>query len=192
MTVAPMVTWPSPAMATLSPLLTATTVVLRILSRCMGMSPPIDFLQFLHPHVGVHLRGGKTGVAEQLLHGPYVCTPVQQVRGKGMPEGMRRHPLAQVRAGQVFAQNEPDAPIGDPPASLVDEESAESVRFLRMETAARHVLPEGAYCRGPEEHVAFLGPFSHHAGGVILQIDIREVKGDELGNTAARGIEGLQ
>ena len=45
--------------------------------------------------VGVYLCGGNTFVAHHLLNGPQVCTPLYQVRGKGMPERMRMYVLLQ-------------------------------------------------------------------------------------------------
>ena len=39
--------------------------------------------------VGVYLCGGNTFVAHHLLNGPQVCTPLYQVRGKGMAQGVR-------------------------------------------------------------------------------------------------------
>ena len=70
----------------------------------MGMRPPVDLFQFLHAHVRVHLGGGEARVAEQLLHRPDVGAPVQEMRGKGMAERVRGHPLAEVRPGEVFAR----------------------------------------------------------------------------------------
>src|SRR5258706_8544522 len=95
MTVAPMVTWPSPAMATAAPLRTAITVVPwnsgapGLLLRGMGVGPPVDLLQLLQADVGVDLGGGKTRVAEHLLHGADIRPPIQEVRGKRMPERVR-------------------------------------------------------------------------------------------------------
>src|SRR5271157_4521483 len=92
MTVAPMVTWPSPAMATAVPLRTAITVVPRNFGaagpvlRGMGVGPPVDLLQFLQADMGVDLRGGKARMAQHLLHGTDVRPAIQEVRGKGMPE----------------------------------------------------------------------------------------------------------
>src|SRR5208283_1171059 len=122
-TVAPIVTCPSPAIATAAPRRTAITVVLVNFSACMGVRPPVDLLQLLHAHVGVHLGSGQAGVAEQLLHGADVRPTVEQMRGEGMAEGVRGHALSQVRPREVFAEYEPHPPVGHPPAPLVDEKS---------------------------------------------------------------------
>src|SRR5690349_3455951 len=99
MTVAPMVTWPSPAMATDAPLRTAITVVpwnegwAGLLLRGMGMCPPVDFLQLLQAHVRVDLGGREAGVPQHLLHRADVRAAIQEVGGKGMAERVRGHPL---------------------------------------------------------------------------------------------------
>ena len=45
-------------------------------------------------HMGVELRGGDARVPQQLLHDAQVGTALQQVRGKGMAQGVGMQPLA--------------------------------------------------------------------------------------------------
>src|SRR5208337_5378363 len=104
-TVAPMVTWPSPAMATAAPRRTASTVVLVNFSACMGVGPPVDLFQPFHSHVRVYLGCGEAGMTEQLLHRPDVRPAVEQVRGERMPECVGGDALPQVRPREIFAQD---------------------------------------------------------------------------------------
>lgn len=47
--------------------------------------------------VGVDHRRGDVPVARELLHGPDVVPSFEQMCGKGMAEGMTRHPLSDPR-----------------------------------------------------------------------------------------------
>ena len=51
----------------------------------------VYLLQPLHARVRVDLRRADRRVAEQLLHRPQVRTGVEQVRGKGVPQGVAVH-----------------------------------------------------------------------------------------------------
>ena len=53
---------------------------------CPWMGLLIALLEFLKTAVGVHLRGGQTGVSEQLLDGIEVGTMVEQMRGETVPQ----------------------------------------------------------------------------------------------------------
>src|SRR6266850_3462313 len=67
----------------------------------------IGLQETLGGDVGVALRGGEGGVAEQLLDGAQVRPGVEEVRGEGMTQGVGRNfPLD--GAG-------PDVPVHDPP-----------------------------------------------------------------------------
>src|SRR5260221_7579542 len=50
----------------------------------------VDLLEALHAGVRVDLRGRDRRVAEQLLHGAKIRTVVEQMRGKGVSQGVRR------------------------------------------------------------------------------------------------------
>ena len=48
----------------------------------------IDLLHALHADVGIDLRGGKAGVAEERLYGAKIRAIVQQVSGKTVAQFM--------------------------------------------------------------------------------------------------------
>lgn len=52
----------------------------------MGLFVYIE--QILWIDVSVALRGGKTGVTQEFLDRPEVATPLQEVRGEGVAEGV--------------------------------------------------------------------------------------------------------
>jgi hypothetical protein len=61
-------------------------------------------MQFLHAlagHVGVDLRGRQVAVTQQHLHHAQVGAVVQQVRGEGMPQRVRREFAAELNLVRV-------------------------------------------------------------------------------------------
>ncbi len=54
-----------------------------------GMGGVVGFFHAFGADVGVNLGGGKTRMAQQLLHTAQVRAGIQHVRGKGMPQRMR-------------------------------------------------------------------------------------------------------
>jgi hypothetical protein len=57
-----------------------------VVSSGTGMGCLVDRPKAFAGEMGVDLRGGEVGVAEQLLHGPQVRTTFEQVRSVGVPE----------------------------------------------------------------------------------------------------------
>ncbi len=104
--------------------------------------------------------------------------------------------LPRLARDEVFAEDESDAPVRDPPAPLVDEYRVRAVRRGacrgRVRCAAAHVLAQRDDRGCSQEHVALLGPFSHDPGAGALQVDVLEVQGHELRDAAARGVQGFQ
>jgi len=73
-------------------------------------------------HVGVALCGAQTGVPEQLLDRAQVCSPLQQVGGKGMAQRVRTDAVTPARRGDIAPDESVDAPRRQTPASIVDEQ----------------------------------------------------------------------
>lgn len=51
-----------------------------------GVCLPVGRAESIHRNVGVDLRGGERGVAEELLHAPEVGPALQQMCSSGVPE----------------------------------------------------------------------------------------------------------
>ena len=49
----------------------------------------VQFFQSLTCYVSIYLRGGQVTMTEQHLYHPQVCTVIEQVGGKGVPQRMR-------------------------------------------------------------------------------------------------------
>ena len=69
----------------------------------------------------VYFGGGNAFVPQHLLDGPDVCAVLQEVRGEGMPEGMRAHPLANPGARRQVLYHGKDHGAGQPSTIPVQE-----------------------------------------------------------------------
>src|SRR4051794_39021978 len=67
--------------------------------------------------VSVPLGGGQVGVTEQLLHRSQVGTPVEEVRGEGVAEGVRVG-----GAGSAVVEDPAGVPGGEATAPAVEEQ----------------------------------------------------------------------
>ena len=68
----------------------------------------INLLQTFFDDVGINLRGRNIRVAQHHLHGAQVRAAIEQVRGKTVPQHMRRQRFTQPRFAAVRAQNFPE------------------------------------------------------------------------------------
>ena len=53
------------------------------------MREVINFFKALNGHVRINLGGRQTGVSEQLLDTAKICTGIEQMRSKTVPQGVR-------------------------------------------------------------------------------------------------------
>src|SRR5204863_10113383 len=77
----------------------------------------VDTAQALAADVGVDLRGSQVGVAEQLLHGPEVGAPVEQMGGEGVAQGVRMR-----RRRRAPVEDAANVPRRETTAALVQEQ----------------------------------------------------------------------
>ena len=70
----------------------------------------------------VFLRGGQTGMAQQLLNRPQIRSAFQKVGGKGMPDRMRGNPARKVSPLDIFFYNFTHSPGGDSSPPMIQEQ----------------------------------------------------------------------
>ncbi len=99
----------------------------------------------------INLRGHQAFVAQKLLHAADVGPPVQQVRGKTVPQRMRRGAAVQPAKLQVFFQHPPYAPRGQAPSEFVDEHRRRRTRRLAR-TEFPHAQPPPQRPHGVRTH----------------------------------------
>ncbi len=84
----------------------------------------------------VLLRRRERGVAEELLDRAEIRAGLKEVRGKGVPESVRRHVPEHGRLAQRPVQDAADAPIRQARAFRVEEDGLDAPRSFRAERAA--------------------------------------------------------
>jgi hypothetical protein len=87
-----------------------------------GVKARVRGLQVLGGDVGVDLRGGDVRVAEHGLHGAQVGAALQQVRGEGVPELVRRDGLGRSPRRGRSGRGASRSPGGSCTAALGEEE----------------------------------------------------------------------
>src|SRR5690606_28473096 len=87
-------------------------------------------------HMGIDLRGLYIRVAKQLLHGANILTAFQQMRGKRMPQGMRRRRLVQTDPAHGITHR----PLNGLLMQVMTENTA-GTRIKRTIDRRKHELP---------------------------------------------------
>src|SRR4029450_5451612 len=108
------------------------------------MTPSVLALQPGWLDLGVNLRRGQTGVAEQLLDRPQVRPALEQMRREGGAQGGRRAPAGDARLAHPALKAAPDVGGMQTFAALRDQQ-----RFLavRADERAAATLEVAAECR---------------------------------------------
>ncbi len=91
------------------------------------MRPCVHRPETLAGDVRIDLCRSHIGVSQQFLNSSEICSSFEQVRGEGVPQGVRvqNAPIGQ----RVPGEHPPDVPRSHPPAARVHEESL-PYRFL--------------------------------------------------------------
>jgi hypothetical protein len=141
------------------------------LSSGAGVGHRVALFEPLGRDVRVDLRGSEAGVAEKLLHRPKIRSPVEQVGGGGVPQGVRsggsaaRHVLEQVGDERVHR------PRTDARSPRAEEEG----RYVHARGA--HVEPgrDRVLCRDTEGHNALLRALAQYAHREAAEVDVVQV-----------------
>jgi hypothetical protein len=88
--------------------------------------------------MGVPLRRGEAGVSQQLLYATQVGPGIQQVGGKGMPEGMGRGLLEYPTLREIFLDHSGNATGRQSAAQVIEEEGIAFPLFHQL-TPVRQV-----------------------------------------------------
>ena len=76
----------------------------------------VNIAQAVGGDLGIYLRCGYIRMAQHLLHGPQIGAVLQQVGGKGMPQGMRGNLPVDAGLAHVLFQDFPEPLPGQTPA----------------------------------------------------------------------------
>ncbi len=147
----------------------------------------VDPGQVLEVQVGVDLRGGNVGVAEQLLHRAQVAGGFQHVAGKRVAQQVRvdmpRHALLQRQRFQAQLHR---ARVDRRAAATAENRAVRRHALRRAEGAQR-----GDRMPTDRQH-ARLAALAEHAHFAALQIQLQPAQPDQLGQAQPAGVEQLQ
>src|SRR6266850_2766571 len=154
----------------------------------------VDLQHLLGADVSVPLRRRKGSVAEQLLDRAEVGAAVQEVRGEGMPEAVRRNPVLHGALGETRGEDPPHASIGEARAFLADEDRVDPFPGGDcLRPAARgEVVLERCFRLLSEEDVPLLAPLAEDEDRPLREIEILEIERDQLADAHPRRVEKLE
>lgn len=91
---------------------------------CARMAFQVGFHELLDADAGVALGGGEGRVTEEFLDGADVGAVVEKVGGEGVAQDVGADAAAHADLANSSVQSSGDAPGGQPPPAVVDEQSS--------------------------------------------------------------------
>jgi hypothetical protein len=144
--------------------------------------------------MGIDLRGGEAGVAQQLLHAAQVGAGIEQVRGKAVPQGMGRKGWIQTGLHEVFFERSLHRARGEHPAAVIEEQPGDT-----RQAQPRHQAIPGIQGRlqrldgGPADGTQpLLLALAAHQRRTRQQIDARIRQSTQFGDAHAGAVEQFQ
>ena len=101
------------------------------------MMPRMQALQALLGDMGINLRRGDVGMAEEQLNHAQICAMVEQVGGKGMPQRVRRNRSADPGLARKQFDAIPEGLPGQCPRARAGEYRSLCLPASRSERASR-------------------------------------------------------
>src|SRR5271170_6656041 len=155
----------------------------------LRMRPVIRRHQVRQRHLRVLLRGGKTGVAEQLLNRAEVGAIGQQVGRIGVAKTVRvNRGIAQNQKG-VQLDDAARAPVSKPPVAVVEKD-----RLIGWVSGLplREVAIESHSGFGAVRNLPLLAAFAAHTNPAFAKVEIRQVEPDQFTNSQAATVKHLE
>ena len=126
---------------------------------------------------------------QQNLHGTQIGAAFQKMRGKGMPEGMRRDLTADARRQRVFLDGFPDVLPREPVAGTVDEK--QTAVGGKFGAAVGDIVLQPGLRLGMQGHQALLAALAEHPHEPALQVDVLQRQAADFRHPQARRIQHL-
>lgn len=153
----------------------------------------VQLAQALAGYVGINLCCRNISMAQQHLDHPQVGAMIEQMRGKSMPEHMRRKGGIDAGHGSIFFYDKPECLARHRAAATCDEQCLTASRPEQGDASPGHILLNPVLGFRAHGHKAILAAFSqsdaHYAFG---QTDMQYIKADQFGDSEACGIERFQ
>src|SRR5215216_1442061 len=117
-------------------------------------------------------------MAKHFLDRPQIRAALEQMRGEGMPQGMRRHVLFYSCALDVFPKNLPRAHTREWFAARVEKQHALPMALLEAWTQLAHVRRERGDCMPPDRHESLFAAFAKHSNEAVVEHHVTKADGD--------------
>ena len=132
--------------------------------------------EVLYIEVGIHLGGGEFFVSEQLLYDTQVCAVLQQVGGKGVPQGVWRDGfLYACRGAEAFDDGEYHG-AGQLSASAIEKSGVLILGFYIPLCAVLQPVAEPLVCGGRYGYEALLAAFAPYYHIAFAAVDVRQAQ----------------
>ena len=135
-----------------------------------GVGLAIGGLQALRRDMGINLRGGRGGVAKDLLHAAQVGAPLKQVRGRGVPDGVR------TRLPQPAVHDAACGPWVEPTATGTEEQRRPAALVRQYRTPGLLPAGQGPYRGQADRHDPFLAALAENPDGAPLPVESPDIE----------------
>src|SRR5580704_482303 len=148
----------------------------------LRVRPIIRRHQVSQRHLRILLRGGKTGMTEQLLNRAQVGAIGQQMGGVSMPQTVRvNREVAQNQKG-VQLDDAARAAVGKPPVAVVAKDRL--IGWVsRLPVREISIQRRGGF--GPIGYLPLLAAFAAHPNPAFPKIEIRQVEPNQFTDSQA-------
>jgi membrane protein len=135
-----------------------------------GMGLPVGRLEALSRDMRVNLRGGRGGMAKDLLHAAQVGAPLKQVSSRGMPDGVR------TRVPQQVMYDAACGPRVEPTAPGTEEECRPAALVRQHGTPGLFPAGQGSHRGQADRHDPLLAALAENPDGAPLPVESPGVK----------------
>src|ERR1700687_139629 len=153
----------------------------------------VNLLQPFLDDVGVNLGGRNVGMPEHELHGPEVRSPLEQMRGKTVPQHVRRKSHAHARLPSIGREYFPHADTTQLRAAAIHEQRGTTGDFAeQLRPGAAEILFDDGERLLANGNNAFLVAFADAANTADLGVEIGDAQPSELRYTQAGRVQNLE
>jgi hypothetical protein len=148
-----------------------------------GVGLAIGRLQPLRRDMGINLRRGRGGVAEDLLHAAQVGAPLKQVRSRGMPDGVR------TRFPQPVMHDAACGPWVEPTAPGTEKERRPAALVRQHGTPGLLPAGQGPHRGQADRHDPFLAALAENPDGAPLLVESPDIELAQLADPDRRRVK---
>src|SRR4051812_42187051 len=156
------------------------------------MRAEVDVLEPLGAEVRVDLRRGDVRVAEHLLDRAQVAAAREEVRGEGVAQRVRAHPVLEPDGARMALDDLVEALPREAGATAVDEQMPRVGGGGQLRAAALEVEAHGGDGLAPDRDEALLGALAAGAQHAGLQVEVTDLEVDRLARAQPTRVHELE